>query len=49
MRLEKEKQKRCEKCNSTLIYFRVKKSQFVCRSCGNIERVKEEIKDAISE
>lgn len=26
---------RCPKCRSTLVYFRMKLAEFVCRSCGH--------------
>ena len=35
----KEK-KRCEKCNSTMIYVRIKTNELVCRGCGHIEKLK---------
>ena len=41
---EKEQQKhRCIKCSSTFCYLRVKTNQWVCRSCGNVEEIKEEL------
>ena len=48
MEKEKKQQKReqqrhrCENCSSTFCYLRVKSNQWVCRSCGNIEKIKEE-------
>jgi len=28
---------RCNKCNSTLGYYRLKDKMWICRSCGNVE------------
>jgi len=40
--VRKEDEKiRCKKCNSTFGYIRIKDGNFVCRSCGHIEEVKE--------
>lgn len=39
---EKTEKPRCEKCNSTLGYFRIKKKEFQCRSCGHITEMDEE-------
>ena len=30
--------KRCIKCNSTMGYYRIKNNEFVCRTCGYIEK-----------
>ena len=30
----------CKKCNSKLIYLRIKKRERVCRTCGYIEKLK---------
>jgi len=32
--------KRCEKCGSTQTYFRIKTSDWFCRDCCHIEKVK---------
>lgn len=34
---------RCVKCNSTFCYLRVKTSEWQCRSCGYVEKIKEDI------
>jgi len=37
---------RCKNCNGTLIYFRIKTKEIVCRGCGHIEKIedKKEVK-----
>jgi len=30
------KRVRCDKCNSTQTYYRIKTKEIVCSSCGNI-------------
>jgi len=43
---EKESDKtnklRCEKCSSTLGYYKIKKKGFQCRSCGHLTEIEEE-------
>jgi len=34
-----EKRHRCQECNSTFGYLRVRANQWQCRSCGNIEEI----------
>jgi RNase P subunit RPR2 len=34
----------CSKCKSTLTYLRLKTMDRVCRSCGNIQKIKIEEK-----
>lgn len=31
-----EKRKRCDKCDSTLVYVRLKSQEQVCRNCGYV-------------
>jgi exosome complex RNA-binding protein Csl4 len=38
----KNKKRRCSRCNSTMVYIRISTNELVCRSCGNIEKVKNE-------
>jgi ribosomal protein L37AE/L43A len=35
---EKTQKHRCKKCNSTFGYLRIKDGEFVCRSCGFVEK-----------
>ncbi len=30
---------RCSKCNSVMGYLRIKTKEWVCRVCGNIEKI----------
>lgn len=32
--------RRCKKCGSTQVYMRIKEGSVVCRSCGNIDQIK---------
>jgi len=42
--MEKNEQKhRCIKCSSTFGYLRIKDKQWVCRSCGHVEEIKEDV------
>jgi len=31
---------KCNNCNSSLVYYRIKTNELVCRTCGNIEKLK---------
>ncbi len=31
---------KCKKCNSTMVYLRIKTNQRVCKNCGFIEELK---------
>lgn len=46
---EKEKPKKdqikCSNCGSGFGYIQIKTGNWVCRSCGNIEKVKKEVKN----
>ena len=33
---------RCDKCNSTLVYLRIKSNEMICRKCGYIKKLKED-------
>jgi ribosomal protein L37AE/L43A len=33
---------KCPKCNSSFGYFRIKEKKWVCRTCGHIEKNKED-------
>ena len=37
MKEKREMRKKCSKCESKLVYLRLKDKMLVCRSCGNIE------------
>lgn len=41
---EKQNNPKCSKCGSGFGYIQIKTGNWVCRSCGNIEKVKREIK-----
>jgi protein-arginine kinase activator protein McsA len=38
---KEENLQRCNKCNSTFTYIRIRDRQRVCRNCGNVEDLKE--------
>ena len=38
MKEKREMRKKCSKCESKLVYLRLKDKMLVCRSCGNIEK-----------
>lgn len=38
-------QPRCPKCNSTQIHIRSMTDEIVCQKCGEISKLKKEIKD----
>jgi len=40
---------RCEKCNSGATYFRVSTKERVCRICGFVKNVEEEIKEYVKD
>lgn len=40
--METTKRIRCPKCDSTLCYLRIRTKMIICRSCGNISKLKEE-------
>jgi len=42
IQVPREKKHRCKNCNSTLCYLRVKANEWICRSCGYVEEIKEE-------
>ena len=33
---------KCSKCESTLIYLRIGTNERVCRTCGYVEKIKDE-------
>jgi ribosomal protein L37AE/L43A len=35
---EKKENYRCTKCNSKFGYLRLKKKEWICRTCGNIDK-----------
>ena len=35
-------EQRCEECNSTLTYIKLKTNERVCRHCGHIQKLKRE-------
>lgn len=47
---KKEQQKRkrieCNKCKSSFGYLRIKKGEWVCRTCGNVQKIKRGVKDS---
>ena len=38
----KNKETRCEKCNSRLVYIRITTNELVCRGCGYIKKREKE-------
>lgn len=45
MNKEKIKMGRCDNCQSTITYLRIKSGERVCRNCGFVKKVKiEEVK-----
>jgi ribosomal protein L37AE/L43A len=41
---QKDMAKRCEKCGSNNNYMRIKTNQFVCRKCGHIYSINQDMK-----
>ena len=41
----KTKGRSCKKCGSNFVYVRIKEGSVVCRSCGNIDPIKEDLKN----
>jgi len=44
--MEKIKKPRCERCDSTMVYYRIKTNDLVCRLCGHIKNLNKEKKNA---
>lgn len=38
-----EKKKKCENCGSRFVYVRLKEKSVVCRSCGHIQKIEEDV------
>lgn len=38
---QKQRRNKCSNCGSSFGYLRIKKGEWVCRDCGNVQKIKE--------